>query len=71
MARIMNDLKFPQEIGGHVEVTNRRLTPQLAPYLVPFQPQARIYPPRRRLEIAIEVKPGAELPYPVKITHTV
>ena len=71
MARKMNDLKFPQEIGGYVEVTNRRLTPQLAPYLVPFQPQPKIYPPRRRLEIAIEVKIGAEVPHPVKIIHTV
>lgn len=71
MARKMNDLKFPQEIGGHVEVTNRRLTPQLAPYLVPFQPQTKINPPRYRLEIAIEVKPDTEAPYPVKIIHTV
>jgi hypothetical protein len=71
MARIMNELKFPEGIGRHVEVTNRRLTPQLAPYLVPFQPQTRIYPPKRRLEIAIEVKTGAEVPYPVKIIHTV
>ena len=71
MARKMNELKFPQEIGGHVEVTNRRLTSQLVPYWVPFQSQKKIYPPKRRLEIAIEVKPGAEVPYPIKIIHTV
>ena len=71
MARKMNELRFSQEIGGQVEVTNRRSALQMAPYLVPFHSPTRIHPPKRRLEIAIEVKPGVEIPSPVKITHTV
>ena len=71
MARKLNELNLLQEMEGHVEVTNRRLTPQFVPCFVPFQPQPRIYPPKRRLEIAIEVKPDAESPLPVKIIHTV
>jgi hypothetical protein len=71
MARKLNELRFQQEMEGHVEVNNRRLTPQFVPCFVPFQPQPRIYPPKRRLEIAIEVKPDAEPPRPIKIIHTV
>ncbi len=71
MARKLSELKFLQEMGGPAEVTNRRLNSQFVPCFVPFQPQTKIYPPRRRLEIAIEVKPGAEVPSPVKIIHTV
>jgi hypothetical protein len=71
MARKMNALKFSQEIGGQAEVTNRRFALQMVPYLVPFQPQTKIYPPKRRLEIAVEVKTGTEGPSPVKIIHTV
>lgn len=71
MARKLNELKFMQEMEGQAEITHRRLTPQFVPCFVPFQPQPRIYPPRHRLEIAIEVKPDAEDPSPVKITHTV
>lgn len=71
MARKLNELKLLQEMEGHVEVTNRRLTPQFVPCFVPFQPQPRNYPLKRRLEIAIEVKPDAEAPRPIKIIHTV
>jgi hypothetical protein len=71
MARKLNELKFQQEMEGRVEVNNRRLTPQFVPCFVPFQPQPGIYPQKRRLEIAIEVKPDVEAPRPVKIIHTV
>jgi hypothetical protein len=71
MARKMNELRFSQEIAGQAEDANRRPALQVAPYLVPFQPQKRIQPPKRRLEIAIEVKTGTEVPSPVKIIHTV
>jgi hypothetical protein len=71
MARKMNELNFAQEMGGHTEVTSRQSALQVAPYLVPIHSQTRIQPPKRRLEIAIEVKTSAEAPSPVKITHTV
>jgi hypothetical protein len=71
MARKMNGLGFSQETGGQADATNRRSALQVAPYLVPFHPQTRIQPPKRRLEIAIEVKTGPEVPSPVKIIHTV
>lgn len=71
MARKMNALKPVQEFGRQAEVINRRSALQMTPYLVPFQPQTRIYHPKRRLEITIEVKPGMEVPSPVKIIHTV
>jgi len=71
MARKMTALKYSQEFGGLADVPNRRPTPQMMPYVVPFQPQPRIYPPKRRLEIAIEVKNGVDDPSPVKIIHCV
>jgi hypothetical protein len=71
MARKMSELIFSQVIGGQVEVANHRPVLQVASYLVPFRSQTKIQPPKRRLEIAIEVKPGAEMPSPVKIIHTV
>jgi len=71
MARKLNELTLLQEIGAPAEGTTGRPTPQFVPCFVPFQPQPRVYPPKRRLEIAIEVKPEAEIPNPVKIIHTV
>jgi hypothetical protein len=71
MAKKMNELKFPQGIGGQAEVTHRRPALQVAPYLAPFHSPTKVNPPKRRLEIAIEVKTGAEVPHPVKIVHTV
>jgi len=71
MARKMCELRFSQETGGQVEVTSRRSVLQVAPYLVPFHSQTKIQPPKRRLEIVIEVKTGADVPHPVKIIHTV
>jgi len=74
MARKMNESKFSQGIGGQVEVTHRRPALQVAPYLVPFHSPKKsnpIYPPKRQLEIAIEVKTGVEVPHSVKIIHTV
>ena len=71
MARKLNELKLLQEMGGHVEVADRQSTAQFVPCFVPFQPQPRIYPHKRRLEIAIEVKPDVETPHPVKIIHSV
>jgi hypothetical protein len=72
MARKMNELKFSNGIEGQAEVTNRRSALQVAPCLVPFHSQTKIIQqPKRRLEIAIELKPGTEVPFPVKIIHTV
>jgi len=74
MARRSNELNFLQNMSTPAEGTNHRLTPQFVPCFVPFRPQTRTnpqnLPPKRRLEIAIEVKPGAELPSPVEIIHT-
>ena len=70
MARKMSESRFSQGIGGQAEVTNRRPALQVAPYWVPFHSPTKIYPSKRRLEIAIEVKTGVEIPHPVKIIHT-
>ena len=72
MARKMNALKLSQEVRGQTEVTNRRLAPQVVPYLVPphLQP-LKISPPKRRMQIAIEIEMRAEISGPVKIIHTV
>ncbi|MFZ0826323.1 MAG: hypothetical protein WAO02_02770 [Verrucomicrobiia bacterium] len=68
----MSELNFSQELGGQVEVPNRRpAAPQMAPFLVPFYSQKKINPPKRRQEITLEVTTGAEIPHPVKIIHTV
>jgi hypothetical protein len=74
MARKLNELNLLEEMRGQPESLNPRLTPQFVPCFVPFRPQPRIHPPKRRLEIAIEVKPDTadtEEPSPVKIMHTV
>ena len=71
MARILNDLNLLQETKGYAEMSSHRLTPHFVPCFVPLQPQPRAFPPKRRLEIAIEVKPEPDLPDPVKIIHTV
>jgi len=71
MARKLNELNLQQTMSTPAEGTNRQPTPQFVPCFVPFQPQPRVYPPKRRLEIAIEVKSGTEIPNPVKIIHTV
>jgi len=70
MARKLNELKYLQDPVGHNQINDRRSNPQFVPCYVPFQPQPRAYPPKRRLEIAIEVRPDVEIPSPVKITHT-
>jgi hypothetical protein len=72
MARKMNALKLSQEVRGQTEVTNRRLAPQVAAYLIqPHMQTVKISPPKRRMQIAIEVEMRAEIPDPVKIIHTV
>jgi len=72
MARKMNALKLSQEVCGQTEVTNRRLAPQVVPYLMPPHLQPfKFYPPRRRMQIAIEIEMRPEIPGPVKIIHTV
>ena len=72
MARIMNALKPSQEVRGQTEVTNRRLAPQVVPYLVqPRLQTLKISPPKRRMQLAIEIEMRAEIPGPVKIIHTV
>jgi hypothetical protein len=68
----MNALKPSQEVRGQTEVTNRRLAPQVVPYLMqPHLQTLRISPPRRRMQLAIEIEMRAEIPGPVKIIHTV
>jgi hypothetical protein len=72
MARKMNAVKSSQEMRGQAEGTNRRLAASLTHYLPqPHVPAMKITPPRRRLQIAIEVEMRPETPGPVKIIHTV
>jgi hypothetical protein len=72
MARKINALILAQEVRGQTEVTNRRLAPQVAAYLIqPHTQTVKISPPKRRMQIAIEVEMRAEIPDPVKIIHTV
>lgn len=72
MARKTNALKLSQEVRGQTEVTNRRLAPQVAAYLMqPHSQTLKISPPKRRMQIAIEIEMRAEIPGPVKIIHTV
>jgi hypothetical protein len=72
MARKMNALKPSQEVRGQTEVTNRRLAPQVVPYLMqPYLQPFKISPPKRRMQIAIEIEMRAEISGPVKIIHTV
>ncbi len=72
MARKINALILAQEVRGQTEITNRRLAPQVAAYLIqPHMQTVKISPPKRRMQIAIEVEMRAEIPDPVKIIHTV
>jgi hypothetical protein len=72
MARKMNALRLSQEVRGQSEVTNRRLAPPVVPYLMqPHLQTLKISPPRRRMQIAIEIEMLAEISGPVKIIHTV
>ena len=72
MARKMNALKLSQEVRGQTEVTNRRLAPQVVPYLMqPHMQTVKISPPKRRMQVAIEIEMRAETCDPVKIIHTV
>ncbi|MGO9588038.1 MAG: hypothetical protein ACLP2Y_17820 [Limisphaerales bacterium] len=72
MARKMNAVKLSHEVRGQTEVTNRRFAPQVVPYLMqPCWQPVKISPPRRRMQIAIEIEMRAEIPGPVKIIHTV
>jgi hypothetical protein len=72
MARKMNAVKLSQEVRGQTEITNRRLAPQVVPYLLPPHSQTvKISPPKRRPQVAIEIEMRAEISGPVKIIHTV
>jgi len=71
MAKKINEPGFSAGIGERSEIPNHRPILQVTPFLVPNHLPPRNQPPKRRLEIAIEVKPGTEVPSPVKITHTV
>jgi len=70
MARKINVQKPSQEIRGQAEVTNRRPVPQVTPYLLQAQIQKpKIFPPKRRVQLSIEVEMRLEAPDPVKIIH--
>jgi hypothetical protein len=72
MARIINALKLSQEVRGQTEVTNRRLAPQEVPYLMqPHLQTLKMSPPKRRMQLAIEIEMHAEISGPVKIIHNV
>ena len=72
MARKTNALILSQEVRGQTEVTNRRLAPQVAAYLIqPHMQTVKISPPKRRMQIAIEIEMRTEISGPVKIIHTV
>jgi len=70
MARKINVQKLSQEIRGPAEATNRRQVPPVTPYLMqPQMQKPRISPPRRRVQLSIEVEMRLEAPDPVKIIH--
>ena len=72
MARKMNAFKLSQEGRGQADVNNRRLVSQVVPYLMqPHMQTLKISPPKRRMQIAIEIEMRAETCDPVKIIHTV
>ena len=72
MARKMNALKLFPEGRGQADVNNRRLVSQVVPYLMqPHMQTLKIAPPKRRMQIAIEIEMRAETCDPVKIIHTV
>jgi hypothetical protein len=72
MARKMNALRLSKEVCGQTEVTNRRLAPQMAAYLIqPHMQTVKISPPKRRMQIAIEIEMRDEIAGPVKIIHNV
>ena len=72
MARKMNALKLAQETRGQAAVTNRQPMPQVALFLMqPRSETLKISPPRRRLQVAIDVEARVEASGPVKIIHTV
>lgn len=73
MARKMNALKLSRDVRGQAEVTNHRFVPQVAPYLIQPPPHntLKISPPKRRMQVAIEIEMRAEIPDPVKIIHNV
>ena len=63
-------LKLSQEARGQAETTQRRPAPHVTPYLMQFQMQkAKISPPKRRAQLAIQVEMRPEVPDNVKITH--
>lgn len=68
----MNALRLAQETRGQAVVTNRQPVPQMALYLMqPRSETVKISPPRRRVQIAVDVDARAEASGPVKIIHTV
>jgi hypothetical protein len=72
MARKMNALKLVQETRGQAAVTNRQPVSQVALYLMqPRLETVKISPPRRRLQVTIDVEARTEASGPVKIIHTV
>jgi hypothetical protein len=72
MARKVNALKLAQETRGQAAVTNRQPLPQVALYLMqPCLQTLRISPPRRRLQVAIDMEARTQAAGPVKIIHTV
>ena len=72
MARKMNALKLSRDVRGQAEVINHRFAPQVAPYAIPHHPQTfKISPPKRRMQLAIEIETRPEIPGPVKIIHNV
>ena len=72
MARKMNAVKLYREVRGQAEVNNHRLAPQVAAYLIqPHMQTVKISPPKRRMQVAIEIEMRAEISGPVKIIHTV
>ena len=70
MARKINVQKLSQAIRGQAEGTNRRPAPHVTPYLMQLQTQKmKVSPPKRRMQLAIEVEMHTEVPGPVKIIH--
>jgi hypothetical protein len=69
MAKKMNVSKFAHEVRN---ATAHQRSPSHASALYPIPPRPqplKIYPPKRRLQITLQLAPAPENPEPVKITH--
>lgn len=72
MAKNINALKIQQETRNNAPIAHRQPTPQAnALYLMQMRAHGlKISASRQRLHLTIERDAKAEIPQPIKITHT-